>query len=320
MNDAATLVSLQDVYKDYPSLSVLKAVNLQISKGEVLGLFGHNGAGKTTLMKLILGLIKTTRGKISTLGHDPGSRHFDACRHEIGYLPENVSFYEQLSGREVLHYFARLKGFKCQSADTLLEEVGLNAAANRPVKQYSKGMKQRLGLAQAMLGTPKLLILDEPTVGLDPKATDDFYGMVEKLKHRGTAVIMCTHILPGVERYLDRALILDQGQIKALGSLETLRQQSRLHSRLIVDGLQQHELEAVFTEQALAIHPAPESAVRLLIDVDDTRKMMLLRHFSTHPKVSNISCHEPSLQDIYRYFTQPAERPEMFDQGSEVRI
>lgn len=312
------LVSLQNVYKDYPGLCVLKAINLEITEGEVLGLFGHNGAGKSTLMKLILGLISTTKGEIKTLGYDPCSRHFDHCRHEIGYLPENVSFYEQLSGREVLHYFARLKGFSCRIADSLLDEVGLSSAANRPVKQYSKGMKQRLGLAQAMLGNPKLLILDEPTVGLDPKATDDFYHMVDRLKQRGTAVIMCTHILPGVERYLDRALILDQGQMKALGRLEELRHQSRLHSRLIVDGLNEHELEKTFTEHALAIRPDPQSAARLIIDVDDTRKMMLLRHFSTHPKVSNISCHEPSLQDIYRFFTQNTAHSKMADRGREV--
>jgi Cu-processing system ATP-binding protein len=303
----ANLVCLNDVDKDYPRLSVLKAINIEIMEGEVVGLFGHNGAGKSTLMKLILGLIKPSRGEVTTLGHNPCSRHFDVCRHEIGYLPENVSFYEQLSGREVLYYFARLKGFSCQSADKLLDEVGLSESANRPVKQYSKGMKQRLGLAQAILGNPKLLILDEPTVGLDPKATDDFYHMVEKLKQLGTAVIMCTHILPGVERYLDRALILDHGQIKALGSLETLRHQSHLHSRLIVEGLTQSELETTFTEHALSINASLESDTRLFIEVDDTKKMMLLRHFSTHPKVSNLSCHEPSLQDMYRYFTQPSE-------------
>lgn len=308
MNTASALVSLQDVYKDYASLHVLKAINLSIEAGEALGLFGHNGAGKSTLMKLILGLIKATRGEIKTLGHAPCSGQFDRYRHEIGYLPENVSFYEQLSGREVLYYFARLKGFKPALANELLDEVGLSAAADRAVKEYSKGMKQRLGLALAMLGTPKLLILDEPTVGLDPKATDDFYRMVDKLKQRGAAVIMCTHILPGVEHYLDRALILDQGEIRALGCLETLRKQTCLHSRLVVDGLALAELESTFTDHALSISPDPNLSTRLRIEVDESQKMLLLRHFSSHPKVSNISCQEPSLQDIYRFFTQGAQK------------
>ncbi len=319
MNTATELVRLQEVYKDYRSLRVLKGIDLTLQAGEVLGLFGHNGAGKSTLMKLILGLIKPTHGKLSTFGHDPYTRHFDGFRHQLGYLPENVSFYEQLNGREVLYYFARLKGFSCSTADKLLNEVGLSGAANRVVKDYSKGMKQRLGLAQAMLGQPKLLILDEPTVGLDPKACDDFYRMVNTLKQQGTAVIMCTHILPGVEHYLDRALILEQGEVRALGSVDALRKQTNLHCRIDVEGLSPKELEDLIKDTSLAISQKPDNPLQLTVDVDETKKIRLLAQVSSHPKVTNISCFDPSLQDIYRYFTHGAHKSDThFLSGEQI--
>ncbi|MDX5298691.1 MAG: ABC transporter ATP-binding protein, partial [Gammaproteobacteria bacterium] len=158
-------IQLDGITQHYGATAVLHDLSLHLPPGEVLGLFGHNGAGKTTTIKLILGLLQPTQGQVQVLG---GSPQDVRIKLQIGYLPENVMFYPQLSGRETLRHFARLKQAPDAQVSSLLDQVGLSTAADRRVKTYSKGMRQRLGLAQALLGKPRLLLLDEPTVGLDP--------------------------------------------------------------------------------------------------------------------------------------------------------
>ncbi|SCZ68488.1 ABC transporter ATP-binding protein, partial [Thiohalomonas denitrificans] len=229
-------VRLQDVHKHYGSLRALDGLSLEVGAGEVLGLLGHNGAGKSTTIKLILGLIEATGGEVQVLGRSPCGQDNQKLRMMLGYLPESVRFYEQLSGREVLDYFARLKGVDRKQVGRLFEQVGLAHAADRRVKTYSKGMRQRLGLAQALLGQPKLLLLDEPTVGLDPLATREFYQRVDELRRQGTTVILCSHVLPGIEEHIDRAVILAEGKLRAAGSVAELRRQAELPLTIEVHG------------------------------------------------------------------------------------
>src|SRR5690606_2470910 len=149
-------VEITNVSQRYGRMTVLENLNLHLEEGEVLGLFGHNGAGKTTSMKLVLGRLNPSEGQLRVLGRQPND---SGVRRQLGYLPENVTFYPQLSGRETLRHFARLKRAPTVQVDALLEKVGLTHAATRRVKTYSKGMRQRLGLAQALLGEPRLLLL-----------------------------------------------------------------------------------------------------------------------------------------------------------------
>ena len=295
-------VELNGVSKYYRTVEALHPLTLSVHSGEVLGLFGHNGAGKSTLMKLILGVLKPTSGRVSALGHCPRATSSHEYRAQFGYLPENVSFYDHLTGREVLRYFARLKGHSLRQADALLEEVNLSVAADRSVKTYSKGMRQRLGLAQAFLGEPKLLILDEPTVGLDPVATSDFYQMVDRLKTGGCAVILCSHVLPDVEQHIDRAMILSAGRKIALGSLDDLRGQANLPVEVMVSGISKQELKRTLNGYANEAHWINESSNVNRFSVGSEQKLSVMKQLLSHSEINDLQVKPPSLEALYRFY------------------
>ena len=295
-------VDIQGVNQRYGSMTVLHDLNLTLGEGEVLGLFGHNGAGKTTSMKLILGLLAPSDGSVRVLGRAPNDPE---VRRQLGYLPENVTFYPQLTGRETLRHFARLKSAPMAQVDELLGQVGLEHAADRRVKTYSKGMRQRLGLAQALLGEPRLLLLDEPTVGLDPIATGDLYQLIDRLRQRGTSVILCSHVLPGVEAHINRAAILAKGRLQAIGSLAQLRVEAELPVRIRASGIGdsagwlQRWGAAGHSARALGEHSVEVSAI-------NGHKLPLLRELLGESEPEDIEIHQPSLEDLYRYYMERA--------------
>lgn len=295
-------VEIQGVSQRYGSMTVLHDLNLTLAEGEVLGLFGHNGAGKTTSMKLILGLLAPSEGQVKVLGRAPNDPQ---VRRQLGYLPENVTFYPQLSGRETLRHFARLKGAALGQVDELLEQVGLAHAADRRVKTYSKGMRQRLGLAQALLGEPKLLLLDEPTVGLDPIATQDLYLLIDRLRQRGTSIILCSHVLPGVEAHINRAAILAKGRLQAVGSLSQLRAEAGLPVRIRASGIS--ERDSWLQRWTDAGHSARGlSETSLEVVAINGHKLVLLRQLLGESEPEDIEIHQPSLEDLYRYYMERA--------------
>ncbi|NCT78146.1 ABC transporter ATP-binding protein [Stutzerimonas stutzeri] len=295
-------VEIQGVSQRYGSMTVLHDLNLNLGEGEVLGLFGHNGAGKTTSMKLILGLLAPSEGQVKVLGRAPNDPQ---VRRQLGYLPENVTFYPQLSGRETLRHFARLKGAAQSQVDELLEQVGLAHAADRRVKTYSKGMRQRLGLAQALLGEPRLLLLDEPTVGLDPIATQDLYQLIDRLRQRGTSIILCSHVLPGVEAHINRAAILAKGRLQAVGSLSQLRAEAGLPVRIRASGIS--ERDSWLQRWTDAGHSARGlSETSLEVVAINGHKLVLLRQLLGESEPEDIEIHQPSLEDLYRYYMERA--------------
>ena len=295
-------VEIQGVSRRYGSMTVLHDLNLNLGEGEVLGLFGHNGAGKTTSMKLILGLLAPSEGQVKVLGRAPNDPQ---VRRQLGYLPENVTFYPQLSGRETLRHFARLKGAALSQVDELLEQVGLAHAADRRVKTYSKGMRQRLGLAQALLGEPKLLLLDEPTVGLDPIATQDLYLLIDRLRQRGTSIILCSHVLPGVEAHINRAAILAKGRLQAVGSLSQLRAEAGLPVRIRASGVSERDswLQR-WTDAGHSARGLSESSLEVV--AVNGHKLVLLRQLLGESEPEDIEIHQPSLEDLYRYYMERA--------------
>jgi Cu-processing system ATP-binding protein len=297
------VIELIGVGKCFGAVTALDEVTLSVAPGEIIGLLGHNGAGKTTTMKLILGLLTPTRGDIRTLGVKPSLRHAGDLRRQIGFLPENVSFYQQLSGREVLRYFARLKGVTTSVVGPLLERVGLAADGGRRVRTYSKGMRQRLGLAQALLGEPRLLMLDEPTAGLDPTATREFYGMLDELRGRGSTVLLSSHVLPGVEGHIDRAAILGRGRLLAFGSLEALRAQAAVPLTIRVRGQWASEDWAREIENAgMAVRRV--NGQQLEFVGPEAGKLAVLRLLLQVPGIEDVSVFPPSLDELYAYFNQ----------------
>ncbi len=291
------VVELHNVKKEFDGgVQALSGLDLTIEEGQVLGLFGHNGAGKTTTIKLILGLLSATEGSVKVLGKNPVTH--PEIKSNIGFLPENVQFYEQLTGREVLHYFAKLKAQPIKHAEDLLERFQLANAMNRPVKTYSKGMRQRLGLAQAMLGEPKLLLLDEPTVGLDPVATNQFYEQVAHLQSLGCTLIICSHVLPGIEGYLDRALIMNKGHAVVQGTVAELNAMANLPIYIDVAA---SDLPDKITGEFTRFQK--NDAWR--IEVDSSQQIAAMRQLSELQGLQKLLAKTPSLNDLYHHFMTP---------------
>ncbi|MCB1676550.1 MAG: ABC transporter ATP-binding protein [Halioglobus sp.] len=297
-----SVICFHQVTVCYGQVIGLRDFSLDVRGGEVLALLGHNGAGKTTAMKLILGLIEPSAGDVTVFGVPPHGPQADRMRRRLGFLPEHVGFYEQLSGREVLDYFARLKRVDRSRIEDLLERVGLGAASRRRVKTYSKGMRQRLGLAQALLGEPQLLLFDEPTTGLDPTATRDFYRTVQTLRDQGCTVLLSSHVLPGIEPYVDRVLIIGAGRRLALGSLDELRSEAGLPLTIRI------RLDSDTPVAPLQTLPAVDAPLRVgdrdwELQVESERKMAILRQLTSMPQVEDIALAPPTLEHLYRHFS-----------------
>ncbi|HBO4243478.1 TPA: ABC transporter ATP-binding protein [Pseudomonas aeruginosa] len=295
-----SLVEIDGATLRYGALTALSGLDLRLEPGEVLGLLGHNGAGKTTTIKLVLGLLAPSEGRVRVLGHD--ARSLEA-RRQLGYLPENVTFYPQLSGAETLRHFARLKGVAPAEAARLLEQVGLGHAARRRLKTYSKGMRQRLGLAQALLGEPRLLLLDEPTVGLDPLATIELYQLLDRLRGQGTGIVLCSHVLPGVETHIDRAAILAGGCLQVAGSLAELRRKAALPTRVRLASPHNPQWLERWHRAGLAARRLDDLRIEVLLD-DAERDGVLEALLAA--REFDLEILPPSLEDLYRHHMSPA--------------
>ena len=293
-------VSLRGVTKHYGALHAVDGVDLDIARGEIFGLIGHNGAGKSTLFKMMLGLIPATSGEILVGGASVRGRGFRAARRHLGYLPENVVLYDNLSGLETLRFFAKLKGAPLAQCQPALDRVGLAHAGKRPVREYSKGMRQRLGFAQALLGSPRVLFLDEPTNGLDPAAIRDFYATLRALQADGVTVIITSHILSELQERVDRLAILASGRLQAVGSVQALREQTRMP--LTVE-LELDATDAPAAAQALqgATGIAPEATpAGLRLQCPREQKMAVLAALAPlGTRVRDLKLLEPSLEDVF---------------------
>ena len=228
-SEAGAAVAVRGLTKVFPipfrrkSIVAVRDLDLSVQAGEVYGLLGPNGSGKSTTLKIILGLVSPTRGRTEIFGRDSS---LVKSREAVGFLPENPYFYKYLSGAETLRFFGKLCGLRGKSLEEriaeLLELVGLTSARDRRLDTYSKGMLQRIGLAQALINEPRLVVLDEPTAGVDPAGSREIRDLIVDLRRRGITVLLSSHLLTQVQEICDRVGILSNGVLVREGRLEDL--------------------------------------------------------------------------------------------------
>lgn len=268
--------TLTKVYKDFWGRSKVRALNaldLEIRRGEIFGLLGPNGSGKSTTIKLVLGLLFPTNGKALVFGQDAT----EVTKNErIGYLPEESYLYKFLNAEETLDFYGRLFNMptdvRKQRINELINMVGLNWARRRQLREYSKGMTRRIGLAQALINDPELLLLDEPTSGLDPIGTREMKDLILKLRDQGKTIVMSSHLLPDVQDVCDRIGILHQGELKELGrvsELLTVQDVTQIRAR-DVSAECEAELRAVlakYNTEVLAVERPTKSLEELFLEI-----------------------------------------------------
>ncbi|MCD5407726.1 ABC transporter ATP-binding protein [Candidatus Bipolaricaulota bacterium] len=220
------IAQAQGLRKAYGPVQAVDGLTLEIQEGEIYGLLGPNGSGKTTTILILLGLTEPSGGEVRVAGFNP-TREALKVKRIVGYLPENVGFYEDLTARENLRYIARLNGIPDSDSKAriqeVLEQVGLSDVADRPVGTYSRGMRQRLGIADVLIKRPKLAILDEPTTGIDPEGASQILDMiVEMRREQGLTILLSSHLLHQVQRVCDRVGIMHQGKLVAEGTVDEL--------------------------------------------------------------------------------------------------
>ncbi|WP_456412537.1 ABC transporter ATP-binding protein [Oceanithermus profundus] len=303
-----TAIETQGLSKRYGDLVAVDGLDLHVEQGEIFGLLGPNGSGKTTTILMLLGLTEPTSGRVRVLGHDP-VREPLSVKRRVGYLPDTVGFYDDLSGRENLRYTAALNGMRGPGVDARIDEaldsMGLTDAADRPVRTYSRGMKQRLGLADVLLKEPQLVILDEPTLGLDPQAAHEFLGLIRALGDRGLTVLLSSHLLHQVQTVTDRVGLFRKGRMALFGRVPEL-------ARPVLGGAYRIHLEAEGEDLEAALGGLPgvlrvrRDGARYLLEAerdlrDDAARAVVRRG----GRLLRLDLEEPDLDEVYRaYFEE----------------
>jgi ABC-2 type transport system ATP-binding protein len=311
MSDIA--IEANGLTKRYGTATAVDGVSFTIARGETFGLLGPNGAGKTTTILMLLGLTEITDGEARVLGHDP-VREPLAVKRRVGYLPDSVGFYDYLTAADNLHYTARLMGIPEQARReriaAALARVGLSDVADKRVGTFSKGMRQRLGVAEIVMKEAAVAILDEPTSGLDPQATADLLTLIRQLKHDGVAIIISSHLLERVQSVCDRVALFHAGRIALIGTVSELGRQI-LGGGFAVDVEAEGVGLADRLRQVPGVSRVEETApgrLRLLAE-RDVRPEAAAAVVAAGGRLMLLSVEEPSLEVIYtRFFEKEGVR------------
>lgn len=294
------MLELDNITKEFGAVKAVDSVSLKIKAGEMLGLVGPNGSGKSTLIKLILGLARPSSGRLLFEGEELTGKKWKAFRSRVGYMPERVSFYDNLTGRETVELFARVKGGDVGSTNEILKKVGLESACDRRVGGYSKGMRQRLNLAQAVSNDPDLLILDEPSSGLDPGGTKEFYTILDNIRERKKlTVILSSHILAEIEDRIDRVAVIKAGSLRGIGSLTELYEGFNLSLKIFI-AVKDKDVSLL---ELLREHGAGELKYKdglLSAHIPRTDKLRILSALMERKdSFTDISMKEPDLEEVF---------------------
>jgi ABC-2 type transport system ATP-binding protein len=277
------IVIVEDLARHYGDVRAVDGISFSVAEGEIFGLLGHNGAGKTTTIRMLTGRTRPTAGRASIAGYDV-VEELDQIKPIINLVFEDANLYERLTGKDNLAMFARLYGVPVSRADELLDLLDLSDAAKRRVKTYSTGMKQRLVIARALINTPKVLFLDEPTRGLDPASARELRAMILKLAQQGTTVFLTTHYMNEADELCDRVAFLKEGRIVELDSPRELKlKYGRRAARVLLDNREEREINLT--------SPADAEA---------------LGDWMSHGRVMTLHSEEGTLEDVFINIAGPA--------------
>lgn len=304
-----TAINLSDVTKRYEEETALDGVSLAVEEGEIYGFLGPNGAGKSTTINLLLDFIRPTEGDVRVFGLDAQANSLE-IRKRCGILPEGVTLYDRLTGRQHVEFAIESKDVS-DDPDALLERVGIADAAGRKVRGYSKGMAQRLALAAALVGQPDLLILDEPSTGLDPSGARDMRQIIRDERDRGATVFFSSHILGQVEAVCDRVGILRDGRMVAEDTVDGLRNSTSTQTTLRIT-LDQTPPDPAAAREAIemidGVSGVSGEGISLIVSCDDRVKSTVLRTIEDYEvTVEDFEMEESSLEDLFLAYTTEEE-------------
>ncbi|MGM0509952.1 MAG: ATP-binding cassette domain-containing protein [Thermoplasmatota archaeon] len=293
-----SIIKVDGLYKSYGDIKALKGLDLSVEEGEIYGFLGPNGAGKTTAIKVMMGLIKPDKGEIRVNGMDVTEEDI-RVRKKLGYLPENVSFYRGMSVEENLAFYCDLKGCSHEVIDVLLEEFDLASDKGKKASQLSKGMTQRLGLAQTLIGDPDVLILDEPTSGLDPEIRRWVKDKIMELRESGKTVLLSSHVLSEVQELCDKVGVISEGKMLAQDPMEILGERLDLDHRVIFElSDRKRALEEVKKLDNVE-RPRIEEG-KLVVYCSGGNKMEVIKYLLEKGfEVTNFSVKEPDLEEVF---------------------
>ena len=297
-------IEVSNLTKKYNNFKAVDDVSFNVKSGEIFGFLGPNGAGKTTTIKSILGLIHANSGEIKINGFDIKKRGKEAKKY-IGYLPEKVAFYDNLTALQNLHFYAEMKNVSKEECEPLIEEFGLIDSINKKVGNFSKGMTQRLGMARAVLGNPPILILDEPTGGLDPRGVVLIREKIREVRDKGTTIFVSSHILSEIQEICDRVGIINNGMLVAKDTVSELSKKMSIKPKITV------ELEKIsdkVTESVKKVDGVDKveiigRSIEVVCD-SKTRGKVILAIATAGGNIINLYTKEPSLEEVFMRFTE----------------
>jgi len=299
-----TAIAVDGLTKEYGTVTALDRVSLDVGEGEIFGFLGPNGAGKSTFINILLDFARPTAGSARIFGHDCQTEGVEAREH-LGVVPEGYSVFDRLTGHRHVEYAIRSKTAETDAVD-LLDRVGLRDAAERPASGYSKGMKQRLVLAMALAGEPDLLLLDEPTTGLDPNGAAEMRRLLRRESERGATIFFSSHILEQVEAVCDRVGILQAGQLVAVDTIEGLRESIGGGTKLVIapDQLTTDAVQSVRTLPGVDDTQVLDGPTLEVTCANDAKMDVLLELDSADVEIVNLRTEEASLEDMFVAYTQ----------------
>jgi len=303
-SDRPPIINVNNLTKYYDRLPAVSNLSFNVKTGEIFGFLGPNGAGKTTTIKAMLGLIYSNNGNVQINGQDI-HRYGKQIKKYIGYMPERIAFYENLTGLQNLYFYAELKNINKNECHHLINEFGLSEHAHKKVGKYSKGMVQRLGMARAILGNPPILILDEPSAGLDPRGVKLIREKIKQLNQNGVTIFISSHILSEIQAVCSQVGIINKGTLVAKDTVTSLSKNLQIKPKIkleipnITDKIKKaiENIEGVdkieITGQTLEIYCLPETRANVVINAN-----------KAGAKIINLQTEEASLEDIFMKFTE----------------